>query len=301
MMQQSVRKEEQVKQQSEQQKTGYQKTQKLKHHKEILWRLMEPEHVTMHSFRQHQRLEAYYEQKEYGNIFQCDRLLKLETVFGRIQMGYNPNKRRGFLFVHMKNNLYDTISSQEQKSMKEYQQKRILREEDNHHAYVSKRRKHTAVLLEKEEYKPWSMEVTAPYLKHKDMEALQKTMPFLDVKQERNERSGIRQEIRQLQEEVRENSIRGAFQENTVLHQQIRILEQESELLQSICYRKERGQRGFFRKLNYAFDIEKHAMFDYYREQRKKAEREQVSHIPEDEDRNDTGQKQNEGSKPNGR
>lgn len=49
----------------------------------------------------------------------------------------------------------------------------------------------SSVLLYKAENKPWSEQSIRPYLQRQSLEALQKTMPFLNAAQERTERRGL--------------------------------------------------------------------------------------------------------------
>ena len=254
----------------------YEKQKKLK---EAYYRLTAPVHVTLNSFKEHERIEGYYEFKDYGHIFQCDRLLKLETIYGKVQMGYNPNRGRSFVFANMKTNLYDTVNSRYQKIMKEYQQRPEQKKGNENRAYVSSRWKNAAVLLEKAENKPWSEKSMKPYFHNTNMDAILKTMPFFYQEQEREQLEKTGGQIKELQEAVRQNALQGKREENHSLHQQIRELQEESNMLQSILYRKDSGSRGFIRKLNYAFDIEKHEMFEYYRQQRLRATKEEVEAI----------------------
>lgn len=246
---------------------------------ETFTRLTAPTHVTLNSWREHERIEGYYEFKEYGHLFSCDRLLKLETIFGKVQMGYNPNRARSFIFANMKTNLYDTVNSRYQKEMKEYQQKPEKKKGNENRAWVSKRWHSASVLLEKAENKPWTEQSMEPYFKNGNMEALLKTMPFFHEQDERSQLEEIRQNTRELQEGIRENSLQGKWDENAQLNRLTRESSQESELLQAILARKNAGKRAFLRKVNYAFDIDKHNMFEYYREQRRKADREEISAV----------------------
>ena len=59
----------------------------------------------------------------------------------------------------------------------------------------------------------------------------------------------------------------------------MREASEESALLQAILARKDSQKRAFIRKLNYAFDIDKKRMFEYYREQRRHAMQEEISVI----------------------
>lgn len=272
-------------------KAKQEKLDERKKLKETYYRLTAPVHVTLNSYKEHQRVEGYYEFKDYGHIFQCDRLLKLETIYGKVQMGYNPNRKRSFVFANMKTNLYDTVNSRYQKVMKEYQQRPQQKRGNENRAYVSGRWKNAAVLLEKAENKPWSEKSMKPYFRYTNMDAILKTMPFFYQEQERGQLQRTSEQIRELQESVRENALQGKHQENGALNRQMRELQEESNLLQAILYRKDSGRRGFIRKINYAFDIEKHEMFDYYRQQRLRAAQNEVEAI-------DAGDERGEGTPP---
>lgn len=265
-------------------KSKQEKNEKQKELKETYHRLTAPAHVTLSSYKEHQRIEGYYEFKDYGHIFQCDRLLKIETIYGKIQMGYNPNRARSFVFANMKTNLYDTVNSRYQKIMKEYQQKPEQKKGNENRAYVSGRWKNAAVLLEKAENKPWSEKSMKPYLNRTNMDALRKTLPFFGEEQEREQLRNTREQIKQMQEAVRQNALEGKHQNNGSINEEIRRLQEESNLLQAILYRKDSGRRGFIRKINYAFDIEKREMFEYYREQREKVAREEIEAIAPGDD-----------------
>lgn len=276
------------------------KGEQRKRLKETYYRLTAPAHVTLNSYKEHQRIEGYYEFKDYGHIFKCDRLLKIETIYGQLQMGYNPNRSRSFVFANMKTNLYDTVNSRYQKVMREYQQKPEQKKGNENRAYVSSRWKNAAVLFEKAENKPWSEKSMEPYFHDANMDAILKTMPFFNQSQERQQLEQTKEQIKQMQESVRENSLKGEHQKNGELNRQMRELQEESNLLQAVLYRKDSGKRGFIRKLNYAFDIEKREMFDYYRQQRMQAEREQVEAINAgagnaDSDSSDDNEKKNHG------
>ena len=253
--------------------------EKQKKLQETYYRLTAPVHVTLNSYKEHERIEGYYEFKDYGRIFQCDRLLKLETVYGKVQMGYNPNRGRSFVFANMKTNRYDTVNSRYQKIMKEYQQKPEQKKRNENRVYVSGRWKNAAVLLEKAENKPWSEKSMKPYFHSANMDAILKTMPFFYQEQERQQLDSTREEIKRLQEGIREHAREGKHRENGSLNERVRELQEESNLLQAVLYRKDSGRRGFIRKINYAFDIDKHEMFEYYRQQRLRALKEETEMI----------------------
>lgn len=251
----------------------------LKQMRETLWRLSAPVHVTLNSYKEHKRIEGYYEFQDYGHLFRCDRLLKLETVYGKVQLGYNPNRKRSFVFANMKTNLYDTVNSRYQKIMKEYQQRPEQKKVNENRAYVSGRWKNAAVLFEKAKNKPWSEGSMQPYFQNANMEAVLKTMPFFGASAERAQLEEKRESIHGIQEQIRQNAAAGHFEQNASLHREQRELSEQMNLLQAVLYRKDAGRRGFIRKLNYAFDIEKKEMFVYYRQQRARALREEVERI----------------------
>lgn len=262
------------------------KLQKSKN-RETFDRLTAPVHVTLNSWREHERIEGYYEFQDYGKLFSCDRLLKLETVYGKVQMGYNPNRARSFVFANMKTSRYDTVNSRYQREMKEYQQKPEQKKGNENRAWVSARWKNAAVLVEKAENKPWSEQSMEPYFKNGNMEALLKVTPFFNEKDERSQLEEQKTAIRQMQNEIGKNAEDRT--QDAVLHRQIREASQESALLQAILARKDAGRRAFLRKLNYAFDIDKHSMFDYYREQRRRAAWEEISTVSPEENPGNEG------------
>ena len=247
--------------------------------RETFVRLTAPVHVTLNSWEEHERIEGYYEFQNYGHLFSCDRLLKLETFYGKVQMGYNPNRARSFIFANMKTSIYDTVNSRYQKSMKEYQRDQEQRKGTENQAWVSGRWKNASVLLEKAENKPWSQQSMEPYFQNTNMEAILKTMPFLDSGNEQTQLEQRKEQIIRMQKAVAENARKNERGEDAVLHKNIREASEESALLQAILARKDMQKRAFIRKLNYAFDIDKQRMFEYYREQRRHAMQEEISAI----------------------
>jgi len=247
--------------------------------RETFARLSAPVHVTLNSWEEHERIEGYYEFQDYGHLFSCDRLLKLETFYGKVQMGYNPNRARSFVFANMKTNIYDTVNSRYQRSMKEYQQKPEQKKGNENRAWVSGRWQNASVLLEKAENKPWSVRSMEPYLHNTNMETILKTMPYLSSEQELSQLSLRKEAIVQMQKKVSENARKNERSEDAQLHERMREASEESALLQAILARKDSQKRAFIRKLNYAFDIDKKRMFEYYREQRRHAMQEEISVI----------------------
>lgn len=261
-----------------------------KEKQELYDRLTAVSHIQVEHFSRHQKIEGYYEYADMGHLFTCDRLLKLETMFSRIQMGYNPNRGRSFIFANIKTSRYDTAASRYQREMKEYQMKSLLKGNTANKGFVAKRQSGAAVLIEKAENKPWSEGSVRAYLGRVNLEALQKTMPFFSKEEEKQELVRLREEQRELKEEIAERSRQGEHQENAALRAQAMEQLYKENILEALLYRKEAGSRYFLRKLNYAFDFQKHEMFQYYKDRRDEAEQaaeaESLPQEPEDEDEN---------------
>ena len=75
---------------------------KLQDLRETSDRLTAASHVQVEYFAKHQKIEGYYESQMPGRLFGCDRLMKQDNMFGTLQLGYNPNRERVFLFANMK-------------------------------------------------------------------------------------------------------------------------------------------------------------------------------------------------------
>ena len=88
---------------------------KLQDLRETSDRLTAASHVQVEYFAKHQKIEGYYESQMSGRLFGCDRLMKQDNMFGTLQLGYNPNRERVFLFANMKTSRYDTVASRYQK------------------------------------------------------------------------------------------------------------------------------------------------------------------------------------------
>lgn len=235
-------------------------------------RLTAVAHFDVEHFSEHKKLEGYYEDRLIGHMFRCDRLMKMETMFGRLQMGYNPNRGRSFIFANLKTSRYDTVSSRYQKEMAEYQMKTLIKGQNQNRAYISKRSNMSSILLEKAEAKPWSEESVRPYYTRANSEALVKTMPFFNRTEERGQLEETRQKQKAIRDIVAQNAREGNHSENTAYQQEaVRQLEKEN-MLEAILYRKEAGSKFFLRKINCAFDIQKHEMFEYYKHRKNEIE-----------------------------
>ena len=221
--------------------------------REAIARLTAPQHLTTTRFLEHRKVEGYEQDREVHDFYGCDRLWKLETAYGRIQMGYDPKRGQSFLFANLKTSIYGNAASREQRRMSERERMKTLKTGTQNVAYSARRRAGSTVILYKAENRPWSEASIAPYLGRVNLETLAQTMPFL-VRTEREEADAARREYRRL------DAARGA-----------QALAQQTELghwiehLEAVRMLKEQQSRLFFRKLNIAIDLQKAKMFEYYR------------------------------------
>lgn len=229
--------------------------------REVLARLQTPAHVTASRFEERKRVEGYFEDRSVPDFIGCNRLLKWDTVYGTIQLGYNPKRGQPFLFANIKTSIYDNAASRDQRKMTEAQ--RMLQQKGNNRnrAYSARRRPNSSVLLYNSENRPWSASSLRPYLIRADMEALGKTMPFLLPEGERATRRAGARKDRELS--AREGSLGGA--EQAGVRAERRLLAAEQEELGAIIRRKEAGTRNFFRRINLVYDLQKQAIFAHYR------------------------------------
>lgn len=250
-------------------------------------RLTAPSHTKIENFMQHEKFEGYYENADAGHQFKCDRLMKYETMFGRLQMGYNPNRRKSFIFANIKTSRYDNAPGSTARTMYEYQQKSLLKGQNENRLFVGHHTGNAAVLLEKRENKPWTEYSIKPYMRGRNLEALKKVMPFLDVQEEKQKLQKVHEEKRKLQDQVAENIHEGNFADNALIRQkQMQNLYEENSL-ETAVYRKEMQSKLFFRKINYAFDHQKAKMFEYYRNQRKRMEEAEAENTNKDDEEDD--------------
>lgn len=276
---------------------------KAEHFRETAERLTAASHVKVEYFADHQKIEGYFESHMAGNLFGCDRLMKIDNMFGTVQLGYNPNRERVFLFANLKTSRYDTVASRYQKEMKEYQMKSLLKGDNENRAYVSKRWEMSTVLIEKKENKPWTRRSIAAYLGRANTEAVKKTLPFFLTSEESGElekAASRRKELQELvaelqnmdlQEQDRDPDRVRRDRDEKVRQFRKEAVENEARenLLQSILLRKSSASRLFLRRLNYAYDYQKKDIINYYRERRKtleetRTDEEPPEGRPEDED-----------------
>ena len=271
---------------------------KMEHFRETMDRLTAASHVQVESFYEHKKIEGYYEGVAEGKFFNCDRLLKQENMFGKIQLGYNPNRGRVFLYSNLKTSRYDTIASAYQKEMEDYQQKALLKGDNENRAYVSKRWRNAAVLIEKKENKPWTQRSVKTYLGRANAEAAKKTMPFFSKEEEIEALSRSKKRQKEIRNEIREIRRQMSLEEGKTVEMEskIRSLRKEAvaglateSLLETLIYRKNTSEKTFLRKINYAYDFQKQDIENYYREKRKELESQAINDNdtelpPEDED-----------------
>lgn len=227
-------------------------------------RLRAPQHLQTNRFEEHKKVEGYEQNRAVPDFYGCDRLWKLETIYGRIQMGYHPGRGQSFLFANIKTSIYDNAPSAYQRRMKETRQMRALKTGTQNMAFSSRRWQSGAVLLYKVENKPWSEQSIAPYLGRLNLETLQKTMPFL-IRQESEERQQGREKKRDLEQEIQQALLRRDNARVAELRRQENELSHHQDALSALLLLKQAQSRAFFRKINIAFDLQKAKMFEYYR------------------------------------
>ncbi len=281
---------------------------KLAHYRETMDRLTAAAHVKVEYFAEHQKIEGYYEDRIPENLFGCDRLMKQDNQFGTIQLGYNPNRKRTFLFANLKTSRYDTVASRYQKEMRDYRRRSLLKGDNENRAYVSRRDEMASILIEKKERKPWTARSVKTYLNRTNMEAAAKLLPFFSREEEREELEEFYSRRKEIQEEIRklrgkeQASARDGQEEPEELaarrqeaSEEIRILRREAtdslakeSLLETLLARKSAAAKLFLRRINYAYDFQKKDIEEYYRERRRALERaaaeETQEDMPEDED-----------------
>lgn len=255
--------------------------------KETCDRLNAVQHISVEHFRKHTKIEGFYEDADMQHLFQCDRLMKVENIYSRLQIGYNPNKGRSFILANLKTSIYDTVASRYQKEMRENQMRALLKGDNQNRAYVSRRWSQASVLLDKRENKPWTEESIKPYYGKINMEALRKTMPFFAKQEEEQRQEKLAQRQMELKKEISENSRKSQHSDNRELHHEALQTMQEENTIQMLILRKEMTAKFFLRKINYAFDIQKHEMFQYYKVQREHKQVEKATQEQsDDEDEN---------------
>lgn len=229
--------------------------------KEAVMRLAAPAHITQNRFEEHAKIEGYFEDRTVPDFMGCDRLWKWDTLYGTVQMGYDPKRGQSFLFSNIKTSIFDTAASQEQRKMNDRQRMGQLKTGNQNRAFSARRRANSSVLLYKAENKPWTEQSVRPYLLRQNLEALRKTMPFLNSREEIFERQKALARDRELSAGERP----AAPGERAEIRAERRELSRELDFLGALVWRKQAQSRLFFRKINIAFDLQKQKMFEYYR------------------------------------
>lgn len=234
--------------------------------KELTDRLTAVWHVTQNHFSEHQKLEGYQAKEE-----NADRLLKIDTLYGTMQLGYDSKKGKSFIFANIKTSIYDTASASYMKKLNEEQMAGYEKTETQNTAYTSKRRNDSAAVLYKAENKPWTRNSVKPYLNRVNMDSLRKTMPFLNERDEIRQLEKAKQTDKKLKLEVQKSTSSGKQQElfklRTDQHSNLR----EQEYLNVVLYQKATQSNLFFKKINVAFDSQKQEIFEFYKTKRLKA------------------------------
>ena len=244
-------------------------------------RLTAPQHIRFSRFSAHEKIQGYFENIDVPEFMSSDRLLRLDTLYGTIQMGYNPQKGQSFIFANIKQSIFDTAPARHQKELKEYQMMRELKSGTPNIIYNSKRRAASAIILYKTEPMPWTRRSVEPYLRRVNMEALQKTMPFLDRAEQLSKRQGFMQEQKNLQLELAGKMSERKYNEMADIRARQTQLIAQQNMNEALIYRKSTQERLFFRRLNGALDIQKHEMYAYYRDRRRGGAQAKTDTAPE--------------------
>jgi hypothetical protein len=195
-----------------------------------------------------------------------DRLFALETIYGKVQMGYDPARGESFLLASIKPSIHDAAPSSYQREYNEGNRSRQLKAGTQNIAFTSKRRSGSVVHLYKREDKPWGFSSLAPYLGRANMDALHKAMPFLDSREETASLAEARLEKRGQEARLRELMAAGTYGEMAAVRRKEHELLLAKDFLGTLIRRKHSMLRQFFHRLNGAYEGQKQEMFTYYRE-----------------------------------
>jgi len=245
--------------------------EKKKQDKETYMRLTATQHIVGNHFSQHKRIEGFFENRNAPGFIGSDRLFRLDTMYGTIQMGYSPQRRKSFIFANIKTSVFDTAASRFQKEVRENQMARHLRSGSQNTIFSARRLGASAITLFKGETQPWSPRSVAPYLRRSSLETLKKTMPFLERKQDYAEKRSIKAQFKELQSDVRIGLLSKDYTKMAEARTQQVELTARENMLDAIIYRKSQQSLLFFRKINVAFESQKNEMYTYYQERRRGA------------------------------
>ena len=244
------------------------KTEQSKSEKQTYARITAPVHIVSNSFKMHENVEGYFENRNVPNFKKCDRLVKIDSLFGTIQMGYNPKKGKSFIFANIKTSIFDTAASRYKKEFNENNEFKNIKNESQNATYSSARKQDSATIIYNSQAKPWSESSIAPYIYRKDTSAFQKTMPFLTNLQDIRQRSTlVKLDLELKSKASKAMQSKDAHTELIAIRQQQHELLRNAEFANAMIVRKNAASRQFFKTINYNLDIQKHEMFEYYREQ----------------------------------
>ena len=245
--------------------------------KETYMRITAPQHIVLSHFKKHERITGFHEDTGKIGFIGSDKLLQIDTIYGTVQFGYNPMKNQTFIFASKKTSILDTVASKARKEIDEAYMRRALRSGTQNVAFTAKRNISGAVVLYKAENFPWSRRTIASYLKRATMESLHKTMPFLDLSSELEQRVAARNIILETQKEIRANRLKEHTEKTEKEIAELRREQTETSAkqneIEALIYRKDTQRRLFFRRLNLTYDLQKNEMLEYYREKRRQNER----------------------------
>lgn len=262
--------------------------QRLKDARETLDRLTAVSHVRTEHFSAHRKIEGYQEYSASENFFGKDRLWKRESMFGVVQMGYDPERQKLFLFAHMKTSRYDTAAGRYQKEMSVLDQKALLKRQGENRAYVSRRREMAAVLIERRKNRPWTRGFLKTYMNRRNMETAGKLFPFFSQEEEKEELERLREAARTRQENVRSLQVLpleaeeapDQERERLVRKEQLLRLQKEEirdlilgQLYQTVLAVKDAESRRFLTGANYAYRYQRTEIEAYYQERRRARDR----------------------------
>ena len=148
-----------------------------KNSQEELDRIQAVQQRRSYSFLEHVKIQDQQGEVLQESMFSCDRLWKSESVFSNIQFGYNPNRKRTFLYGQVKSSRYDSISQKNSQTLKEYQRNSTALA--GKRAFSSRQRKEWTVLVENTYLRPWKEETIYKHFGRVNEDALWKIFPFL--------------------------------------------------------------------------------------------------------------------------
>lgn len=243
---------------------------------ELQNRLSAPQHIVYNRFEEHVRVEDFKQNERAADYYNYDRLMKLDTLYGRVQMGYHPGRDQAFLYANIKTSIYDSAPYAFQRSYMEIRGMKELKTgayANQNVAWSSRRIANSSVILYKAQNKPWDESSVRPYLGRANLGALRKTMPFLLRSEEQQRRLDLLDEQAERKREIQEvlNGKRkdGDFTQKNAAVALLRAeqvaAEKQMENVEAVFSKKQLMSINFFHRINMSFDLQKAKMFDYYR------------------------------------